>query len=194
MKIDIDTLQRQGDLAGRYGSAVMSLLGLGGSLEDLPVFLLDRGLLGGSGEVFGPERYVIFKSDRNFTKTKESRTVEYGTITDLEHSGAASWQRWLFHSPSGPVELTLACYGSHNGIGPGEHVWYDMDTFPARSEAFMRTIGAILPRTSLYSAFDIPSRTASRIEEAVSGFESAAVLSTDTLSQPDPYAPWTALH
>lgn len=194
MKIDIDTLEKQKDMAGRHGGAVMSLLGLGGTLEDLPLFVLDRGLLGGSGEVFGQDRHIVFKSDKGFSKLKDARTIEYGSITEVEHSGAASWQRWVFHSPSGSIELTLVCYGSHNGIGPGEHIWYDVDTFPSRSEAFVKTIGTILPRTPVHTDFDSSSEIRSGIEEAVSGFESADSLSSDALSQPDPYAPWTAVH
>lgn len=194
MKIDIDTLEKQKDMAGRHGGAVMSLLGLGGTLDDLPLFHLERGLLGGSGEVFGQDRHVNFKSDKGFSKLKDSRTVEYGSITDLDHVGAASWQRWVFRSPSGPIELTLVCYGSHNGIDPGEHIWYDVDTFPARSGAFYRTIGAILGRTPLHSSFEDPAGVRSKIEDAVSAFESSDRLSSGSISQPDVYAPWTALY
>lgn len=197
MKIDLDTLDKQKDLATRHGGAVAALLGLNDGLDRQPLFEIERGLLGAAGEVLAGDRFLEFKSDKGFGKLKSSRSVSYSDITEVAFDGLASWHRWVFSGATGRFEIMFTYYGSHNGIGPGDHMWYDADTFPARSLAFWQAVGAILPRTGVAPARYSVSTVEDSLEEAVSSFEQTSQLASDgfmQVSQNDSYAPWTALY
>jgi hypothetical protein len=197
MKIDLDSLEKQKELASKHGGAVADLLSLDGSLDRQLLFELDRGLLGAKGEVLTADRYVNFKSDKSFSKLKSLQSINFCDIVEVRFDGLASWNRWTFCGAPGKFELMLVYYGSHNGIGPGDHMWYDVDTFPERSGIFWRVLRAMLPRTGIGTGFDACSKVGSRLEEAVAAFEGSSQLAFDGLTQVtrnDVYAPWTALY
>jgi hypothetical protein len=197
VRIDLDTIEKQNMMAERHGGAVASLLGLDDGLESQPLFEMERSLFGAGGEVLTRDRHVAFKSDKAFSKLKSSETIPLAEIVDLQFDGGASWTRWTFSGAPGRFVIGLVHYGSHNGIGPGEHIWYDIDTFPARSGAFVKAVGASVAGSGLHPGFDFPSTVQEHLEEAVAAFEASGRLAADRLTdvtQNDVYAPWTAVY
>lgn len=197
MKIDLDTLEKQKEIAAKSGGAVAALLGLDGSLEEQPLFVLERGLLGSGGEVLTSDRHIEFKSDRGFSKLKGSSSIKYSDVTRLTFDGLASWHRWTFDGPREKFEIALIYYGSRNGIGPGDHMWYDIDTFPARSAAFWHAAGTVLRGSGIPTGAAFTSTVERGLDESVGMFEQSPQLAFDGLTQitrNDVYAPWTALY
>jgi hypothetical protein len=192
MRIDQDTGSRMAATAAEHGESVAALTGLEGSLAEQPLFQIDRGLLGSKGEVFTRDRYLSFKSDKAFRKAREITTVDYSAIADVVFDGGASWLRWTFKGSGGGFEVELSNYSGRNGLSPSQIVWYDVDTYPARSALFFEVVKGIVSESALAMKF-YPSYISRQIEESVSAFEQSPTLVSDSLSQPNPFHLWTGM-
>jgi hypothetical protein len=193
MRIDHDTQNKMGEATAEHGESVATLTGIGRTLAEQPLFQIDRGLMGSKGEVFTRDRYISFKSDKAFRKAKEIRTVDYSGIADVAFDGAASWLRWTFAGSGGRFELELLNYTGRNGLGPSQIVWYDVDTYPARSALFFDVVKSVISESTLAMKFH-PSYMSRQIEESVSAFEQSPTLVSESLSQPNPFHLWTAIY
>lgn len=193
MRIDAGTANAMQTAAAEFGGAVAVMPGLGVSLADLALFSLDRGLFGSKGELFASDRFITFRSDRGFGRLKDSKTIPYSGITSLEFDGAASWLRWTFGGADGKIEIELENYTGRNGLGSGQMVWYDIDSFPSRSLLFYRAAGMVTRGSGAVSAFNHPAPVSRALEEAVSSFEHSPSLVSESLSQPNPYHLWTGI-
>jgi len=193
MRIDAGTAAAMETAVVEHGGAVAGMPGLGVSLADLTLFSLDRGLFGSRGELMAEDRFITFRSDRGLRRLKDSKTIPYSAITSLEFDGAASWLRWTFRGAEAEFEIELENYTGRNGLGAGQILWYDIDSFPSRSLLFYRAAGTVLGGSGAVSAFNHPAPVSRTLEEAVTSFEQSPSLVSESLSQPNPFHLWTGV-
>ncbi len=193
MRIDAGTAAAMETAVAEHGGAVAGMPGLGVSLADLTLFSLDRGLFGSRGELMAEDRFITFRSDRGFRRLKDSKIIPYSGITSLSFDGASSWLRWTFRGAEAKFEIELENYTGRNGLGAGQIVWYDIDSFPSRSLLFYRAAGTVLGGSGAVSAYNHPAPVSRALEEAVTSFEQSPSLVSESLSQPNPYHLWSGL-
>lgn len=193
MRIDAGTADAMETAVAEHGGAIAGMPGLGASLADLTLFSLDRGMFGSRGELLAEDRFITFRSDRSFRRLKETKTIPFSGITSLEFDGAASWLRWTFRGAEEEFEIELENYTGRNGLGAGQIVWYDIDSFPSRSLLFYRAAGIVIGGSGTVSRFNHPAPVSRALEDAVASFEQSPSLVSESLSQPNPYHLWTGL-
>ncbi|MBD3277924.1 MAG: hypothetical protein GF388_06475 [Candidatus Aegiribacteria sp.] len=149
MKIKLDTLEKSAAAVNSYGDKVTKLLNLGSHLREQPFAVIDRKMLGASGEVFTTDRYIEFKSNKGFSKLKKQETVNYSDVTKFEPSNRSNYLNWDFSTSDDKFTIGLIFYGKVKGIAPRNILWYDKEGFPVRSVAFYELLSNVVPKTGL---------------------------------------------
>jgi len=194
VKIDPDTPDKMRTTAEDLGESAGRLVDLGGSLASQPLFEIDRQLFGAKGEVFASDRRVTFRSDRSLGKLKESKEFPYASVEDIGFDGAAPWIRWTFRGAPGSFDVELVNYTGRNGLNASQIVWYDVETYPARSGLFYGAVGRIVAGSAVSARFDHPASVSRSIEDAVTTFEESPGLVSESLSQPNPFHLWYGVY
>lgn len=169
MKINLNTLSEMPIAVDSYGEKVSVLLNLGNHLREQPFALIKKKMFGGSGEIFTPDRYIKFKSNRGFSKLKKETSINYSDIVEFKPFNGSTGLEWSFVGATGKFSIGLMFYGMVKRIGPQNIFWYDIKEFPARSAAFYNLLSEVIPKTGLTANFKT-SAVKNQLEEAMAVF------------------------